>query len=185
MIIYENCPKLENDSFIIRMFSQNDLDELLKVYSDKRVLPFINSDNCDGDNFYYDTKEKMKNALDFWKMAYDNRWFVRFSIVDKRINSVIGTAEICLRLSNDDFNNMGILRVDVTYENEDEEVLSSIFSLITPNISEYLGCEGVITKAPIYAIERIAALERVGYIKSDCLLKGKTGYLYNGYWKCE
>lgn len=81
MNIYESCPVLENERFIIRLFHQDDCDELLKVYSDKNALPFFNSDNCDGDNFYYATKERMEEAIAFWKLSYENGWFVRLSII--------------------------------------------------------------------------------------------------------
>ena len=68
MSIYEVCPTLENEKFIIRLFQNEDCEDLLKVYSDKNALPFFNSDNCDGDNFYYPTKERMDNAIVFWLM---------------------------------------------------------------------------------------------------------------------
>lgn len=182
MNIYEKCPQLENDKYLLRLFEQNDLDDLFTIYSNKDVLPFLNSDNCDGDNFYYSTKEKMQNALNFWKMSYDNGWFTRLSIIDKNKISTIGTIELCLRVSDDEFNNMAILRVDVSKENENEEVLFSIFSLITPHINELLGSKGIITKAPIYAIDRITALKRSGYTKSNYPLKGKDGIMYYDYW---
>ena len=182
MNIYNACPTIENDRYTIRLFDNNDCDDLLKVYSDKNALPFFNSDNCDGDNFYYATKERMAEAISFWKMAYDNGWFVRLSIIDKAISSVIGTVEMCLRVSEDDFNNMGILRVDVRSDYEREDVLYDIFSLITPKLEEILGCKGVLTKAPIYAVERIKAIQKVGFSKSEQLLIGKTGYAYDGYW---
>ena len=53
MNIYETCPILESEKFILRLDKENDCDDLLKVYSDKNALPFFNSDNSDGDNFYY------------------------------------------------------------------------------------------------------------------------------------
>lgn len=182
MNIYEKCPVLESDKFIIRLFQDDDCDDLLKVYSDKNALPFFNSDNCDGDNFYYATKERMTDAIGFWRMSYENGWFVRLSIVDKTVSSVIGTVELCVRVSNDEFNNMGILRVDVRSDYEQEGELYDIFSLITPKIEEMLGCKGVLTKAPIYAVERIKAIQKVGFIKSEHLLIGKTGYAHDGYW---
>ncbi len=52
MNIYEKCPEFESESFLIRLFHGKDCDDLLKVYSDKKALPFLNSDNCDEDNFY-------------------------------------------------------------------------------------------------------------------------------------
>ena len=87
-----------------------------------------------------------------------------------------------MRVSEDNFDNMGILRVDVRSDYEQERELYDIFSLITPKIEEMLGCKGVLTKAPIYAIERIKAIQKVGFVKSEHLLIGKTGYAYDGYW---
>ena len=182
MNIYETCPTLESEKIIIRLFKDDDCDDLLKVYSDKNALPFFNSDNCDGDNFYYSTKEKMAEAIGFWHMSYENGWFARLSIVNKATTSVIGTVELCLRVSDDEFNNMGILRVDVRSDYEEENVLYDIFSLITPELNEMLGCTGVLTNAPIYAVERIKAIQRAGFTKSEHMLIGKTGYAYDGYW---
>lgn len=182
MNIYEKCPEFESERFLIRLLRDKDCDDLLKVYSDKKALPFFNSDNCDGDNFYYATKERMAEAIGFWHMSYENGWFVRLSIVDKAVVSVIGTVELCLRVSEDQFNNMGILRVDVRSDYEQEDVLRDIFSLITPKLEEVLGCKGVLTKAPIYAVERIKAIQKAGFTKSENLLIGKTGYAYDGYW---
>lgn len=72
MNIYETCPVLENERFKLRLVEKEDTGDLLKVYSDKNALPFFNSDNCDGDNFYYSTKERMAEAFDFWKLSYEN-----------------------------------------------------------------------------------------------------------------
>ena len=59
MNIYEECPVLENDLFLLRMVEENDIKDLLKVYSDINAVPLFNSDNCHGDNFYYETIERM------------------------------------------------------------------------------------------------------------------------------
>ena len=185
MNIYETCPTLESERFILRLFEDYDCDDLLAVYSDKNALPFFKSDNCDGDNFYYPTKERMAEAIAFWRMSYENGWFARLSIVDKATASVIGTVECCKRVSDDAFNNMGILRVDVRSDYEEENVLYDLFSLITPKLDEMLGCQGVLTKVPIYAVERIKAIQKVGFTKSEHLLIGKTGYAYDGYWTIE
>ena len=182
MNIYETCPTLESEKFVIRLFKDEDVDDLLKVYSDKLALPFFNSDNCDGDNFYYSTKERMTDAIRFWHMAYENGWFVRMSIIDKGVKAVIGTVELCVRISEDAFDHMGILRVDVRSDYEQEDVLYDIFSLVTPKLEEMLGCKGVLTKAPIYAVDRVKAIQKVGFTKSEQMLIGKTGYAYDGYW---
>ena len=130
----------------------------------------------------YATKERMTEAIGFWHMSYENGWFVRLSIVDKAASSVIGTVELCLRASEDEFNNTGILRVDVRSDYEQETALYDIFELVAPKLETMLGCKGVITKAPIYAVERIKAIQKVGFTKSEHLLVGKTGNAYDGYW---
>ena len=182
MNIYEKCPVLENDRFLLRKVEEEDCDDLLAVYSDKNALPFFNSDSCNGDNFYYATKERMQEALEFWNMSYENGWFARFAIVDKTISKAIGTIELCLRVSEDAFNNMGILRVDVRSDYEREDILYDIIALTMPHISELLGCNGVLTKAPIYAVERIKAIQKAGFVKSEHFLVGHNGYAYDGYW---
>lgn len=107
MNIYKTCPVLEGERFLLRLTEQNDLGGLLEVYSDRNALPFFNSDNCDGDNFYYNTAERMAKAYDFWKLSYENGWFARLSIIDKAASRAVGTVELCLRVSEDTFNNMG------------------------------------------------------------------------------
>lgn len=182
MNIYESCPVLESERFLLRLSEEKDCADLLKVYSDKNALPFFNSDNCDGDNFYYATAERMAEAFGFWKLSYENGWFARLSIIDKDIPCAVGTVEVCRRVSEDAFNNMGILRVDVRSDYEKEEMLYGIISLIVPRVEGMLGCSGVLTKAPLYAVERIKALQKAGFTQSEHLLIGKQGYAYDGYW---
>lgn len=182
MNIYESCPVLESEKFLLRLSEEKDCADLLKVYSDRNALPFFNSDNCDGDNFYYETAERMAEAFSFWKLSYENGWFARLSIIDKAASSAVGTVELCLRVSEDAFHNMGILRVDVRSDYETEDVLYEIISLIAPRMADMLGCSGVLTKAPLYAVERIKALQRAGFTKSEHLLVGKTGHAHDGYW---
>lgn len=182
MSIYENCGVLESGKFLLRLVEREDCDDLLQVYSDKNALPFFNSDNCDGDNFYYATRERMEEALDFWRLSYENRWFARLSIVDKAVSKAVGTVELCLRVSEDEFHNMGILRIDLRSDYEREDALYEIMALTVPHIPEMLGCSGILTKVPIYAVERLKAVQKAGFTKSEHLLVGKNGYAYDGYW---
>lgn len=48
-------------------------------------------------------------------------------MIDKLVSKVIGTIEIYLRVSEDAFHNMGILRVDVRSDYEGEDILFDIF----------------------------------------------------------
>ena len=181
--IYEACPILENDRYLLRLTQQDDLESLLPIYSDLNALPFFNSDNCHGDNFYYTTRERMQKALNFWDYSYKNGWFARMTIIEKQTGMIIGTVELCYRVSEDAFNGMCILRVDVGSRYETASVLTEIFGLIAPHTDELLGSHGIVTKAPIYSVERIKALKAVGFAPSEYLLVGgHDGYQYNGYW---
>lgn len=182
MNIYEHKPVLENDVFLIREIQNSDFEDLFSVYSDKNALPYFNSDNCDGDIFYYSTREKMNQALAFWKEAYENRWFARLAVEDKILSEVIGTVEFCLRVSDDEFNQSSILRVDVRSDYEVESKLVSVLTLAGSEAAELVGGKNVITKIPVYAVERINAAENAGFKKSDSCLIGKNGDAYDNYW---
>lgn len=186
MNIYVKCPELENDNYTLRLSEKKDIDGLLSIYSDLNALPFFNSDNCNGDNFYYTTYERMQEALEFWNYSYQNRFFARLTIIEKKSGNIIGTIELCCRSSEDAFNGMCILRVDVGSAYETEEVLTEIFRIIVPETDALLGSKGVVTKAPNYAVERIKALKNNGFSPSKHLLiGGHDGYKYNGYWTLE
>ena len=78
---YERCPKYENENYLLRMVSKKDKEDLLKVYSDEKAVPFFNSDNCGGDDFHYTTENRMEQAIEYWLWEYDRQGFVRWTIV--------------------------------------------------------------------------------------------------------
>lgn len=183
MKVYEQCPQLESERFFLRLVEEKDGTDLLNVYGDKNALPFFNSDNCHGDNFYYPTEEKMLNAIRFWLSSYRERWFIRWAIVDKATRKAIGTIEIFHRESDDAFNHSGVLRLDVGSRYEKEKDLFDILALIVPPSFDWFSCTEVITKAPVYAIERIRALSRFGFVESDRRMIGTHDrYVYKDYW---
>lgn len=187
MNIYEKCPTLENENFIIRLIEETDADDLWKVYRDKLALPFFNSDNCNGSNFYCEKREDVVNTIKFWLIEYlENRGFVRFSIVDKKAGCVIGTIEMFRREAGDYYNDCGILRIDVRSDYEKSEILYGILSLITNPFFECFGCSKIATKAAVYAIERIEALQKAGFIKSAQPFIGQNPpRTYYDYWIIE
>ena len=138
--VYKTCPTFENDPYLLRLIEEGDAGDLLEVYSDKNALPFFNSDNCHGDNFYYPTAGRMREAVNFWISSYQNRWFVRFTIVDKAAAKAIGTIELFHRDADDAFGSTGVLRLDVGSSHEREDVLFNIVSLITPPAFELFYC---------------------------------------------
>lgn len=181
--VYENCPAFENDKFLLRFSQLDDAEDLVSVYSDKNALPFFNSDNCHGDNFYYPNEDRMRQAIKFWLSSYSSKWFVRWTIIDKEKHEAIGTIEVFHRSANDNFNHVGVLRLDLKSEYETSEEIFTIMNLIVPPTFDLFECEEIITKVPVYAVERIEAMKRVGFKKSTKLLVGTMdGYAYKDYW---
>ena len=163
MDIYEKCPILENERFKVRLIEEKDADDLLKVYSDINALPFFNSDNCHGSNFYCAVRKDMENTIKYWLLEYhEYKGFVRFSIVDRQAQEAIGTIEMFRR------------EADMLYE---------IVSLVTEPFYDWFGCTDIATKAPVYAVERIEALKKAGFEKSEEPLIGHVQQrAYYDYW---
>ena len=165
--VYEKCPVFENENYLLKLVEETDVSDLLEVYSDKNALPFFNSDNCNGDNFYYPTEEKMLEAVKFWLFSYRERYFVRFTVIDKSLNKAVGTVELFRRNSEDKFDGYGVLRLDVKSDYEKEK----------------FNCTEIITKVPVYAVERIKAVQKFGFSKSEHFMIGThDGYAYKDYW---
>lgn len=180
--VYEYCPQYENKKYLLRFISEKDCDDLLKVYSDKKAVPLFNSDNCNGDTFYYTTKERMEQAIAFWKTSYKDGWFVRWSIIDKTKNEVIGTIELFRRKSDDYFNGFGIMRLDLRSDYEKADEIENILSLIIKPSYSLFDCCTIATKAISIATERIIALEKLGFNLADKKLIGHDSTEYDSYF---
>lgn len=125
----------------------------------------------------------MAKAIEFWLSSYSSKWFVRWTIFYKRIQKAIGTIELFHRTAEDDFNDVGVLRVDIKSEFEAADTISEIMSMIVSEAFDLFDCEEIITKVPIYAVERIEAVKKIGFEKTDRLLVGTMdGYAYKDYW---
>ena len=182
--VYEEVPVLENEKYLLRFVLKEDADDLLKIYSDKKSLPFFNSDNCHGDNFYYPTIERMNEAVKFWLDSYKSKWFVRWVIIEKDTNKIIGSIELFHREADDFFNHAGVLRLDLGSDYETTETIECVASLIVPAAYDLFDTDKIITKIPLYAVERKSAFEKLGFINSEEFLIGTIDkYAYKDYWE--
>lgn len=179
--VYARCPRLENDRFLLRLLEEGDADDLLRVYSDKLAVPFFNDDNCSS-GFYMTELEHIQGAIRYWLWEYERRGFVRMTIVDKRTGEAVGTIELFNRQAQDDFNDCGLLRLDLRSDYEREDAISSILSLIVPPAYDLFACSMVATKAVPAATERIAALTRMGFARSEAYVVGHDGRRYGDYY---
>lgn len=180
--VYENCPQFENQKYFLRFVNEDDCRDLLKVYSDEKSVPFFNSDNCGGDDFYYTTESRMEEAIKYWLWEYERQGFVRWSIVDKNTNEAIGTIELFHRDSNDYFTNCGLLRLDLRSDYENATEIEKILSLIIEPTFELFDCDKIATKIIPEARERIKALYNMGFVFSLEKLIGHDGTNYKDYF---
>ena len=125
----------------------------------------------------------MQEAIAFWLESCQKRYFVRWTILDKPRETAIGTVEEFHRHADDAFDHCCGLRVDVKSEYENAEDLTAILNLIVKPTFDLFTCREVITKIPVYAAERMKAVKRVGFAKSEELLIGIIDvYAYKDYW---
>ncbi len=180
--VYEFCPSFETEDYTIRRLERGDAADLLKIYSDKKAVPLFNSDNCHGDDFYYTTSERISQAVDFWEEAYSKGWFVRWSVIDKKTSEVIGTIEAFHRDADDHFGNTGLIRLDLRSDCEKENCIAQILEAIEKDFFDLFHCGKLATKGFPSSPERIKALKRLGYTKSDEPLIGSYDKYFD-YWE--
>lgn len=183
--VYEKCPVLENESFRLRLVQEQDAKELLKVYSDEMAVPFFNSDNCYGADFHFTRMEEMEGTIRAWLSEYEGRGFVRWSVIDKASEEVVGTIELFHRDAEDFFTSCGVLRLDLRSDYEEKETIAQILMLITEPAYEMFECSMIATKAIPAAKERRRALEETGYCTTEEKVIGHDGTEYGDYWICR
>ncbi|WP_407632036.1 GNAT family N-acetyltransferase [Leuconostoc falkenbergense] len=181
--IYSNCPVFENNYFMLRQTIMADKADLFKVYSDKKAVPFFNSDNCDGDTFFYDTLAKMEQAISDWNLEYKNYGFVRFSIINKFTEEIIGTIEVFHRYSEIDmFNNYLILRMDLRSDFERSDVVMKLLRLIVDPLQTIFKCDNIASKVVPLNTERKKAFQEFGFSEVNKPLIGNDSKEYFHYF---
>jgi len=180
--IYQECPTYENEVIILRPTTKEDANALLNCYGDKKAVVFFNSDNCHGDNFYYPTIDKMNTAVDFWTFSYEKKYFVRWTIIYNVTKEIIGTIEMFHRIAEDDFNHVGLLRIDLRSSFENEKIIANILKIVDTNFYDSFETEIIATKAIPLAHQRIKALLKNGYTLSNKKLIGQDGTAYSDYY---
>ncbi len=175
--IYEECTIYKNKFITLRQTNMEDAEELLNCYSDKKAVPFFNSDNCNGDNFHYTTIERMKEAIGFWNFSYENKYFVRWTVILNETKTKAGTIEMFHRVADDEFNHYGLLRIDLQSKYETQAIIESILEIVNENFYKAFDVEAILTKAVPAAAERISAL-----IKSEYQPINRKLIIYDDYF---
>ena len=184
MNVYQECPVLESKRFLLSFVKKEDCRDLLKVYSDPQAAPLFNSDNCHGDDFHYQTEEQMMQAIEFWLFSYHNRYFVRWSIIDKTVGEAVGTVELFQRDALDGNDHTALLRLDLRSDYEQPNILEELLRLLHKPACELFESGSVTTKAAAAAEVRRKTLCKCGYQESKHLLTGHDGTQYSDYFVC-
>ncbi len=179
---YEVCPILENEHYRLRLVQMEDAPALLAVYADQAVWPMLNSDNCNSD-FHFTTITEMENYIRAWLDEYAKRYYVRFSIVDRTNDMVVGTIELFRREADDFFTDCGLLRLDLRHDHENAHTIVAILKLLIPPAFSLFQCHMLATKVPPVATERQKAMKRLGFTATgEMLVGGHDGKRYGDYF---
>jgi len=162
--VYEECPQYSGGLVSLRGTVAEDAEELLKCYSDLGAVPFFNSDNCHGDDFHYETVERMLQAIEFWDFSYRNKYFVRWTVILNSTGEKVGTVEMFHRLAEDEFNHYGVLRIDLQSRCETREIIGDILNIARNDFYTAFNVKAMLTKAIPEASQRISALTENGFI---------------------
>lgn len=177
---YKKSPTYETENFFIRMVRKEDAGDLLECYSDEEAVKLLNADNCTN-NFYFNTVEEMDRCIDMWLREYEKQRYVRFAIVDRKVQKTIGTIEIFNKGTFEYLKSVGILRIDLCSIYEKKEIVKEILKMAGSNFFTDFGLENIMTKSIPIASERIAALENNGYfpVSRNIVLPYKDYYIRN------
>lgn len=175
--IYKECPIYTTEVLTLKLTSLEDAAELLKCYSDEKAVLLFNSDNCNGDDFYYTTIERMKEATEFWQYSYEHRYFVRLTVFFNATRERIGTVEMFKREAVDEFNHFGVLRLDLQSKYEKQEYIDEILQIANRYFYKAFEVDSILTKAIPNATERVASLKSKEYVPIN-----KKFMIYDDYF---
>ncbi len=148
---FDECPVYETEHFIFSHVHEKDAEDLLVCYCDPVTLSHMNNDNCNGE-FRCASIDVMKNAIRLWRMEYERRTFLRWSVISKENGKAIGTIEIApLPWGKWFFGEetpIGILRVDLLSSYEQEANYAEIIRLMASKLANDFEVNQVIMKAP-------------------------------------
>ena len=164
--IFEECPTFETTSFILRLVSEDDAQDLLICYSDPKSQAVFDSENLSS-NLHYKTIEEMTKCIQFWLREYHQKMYVRFAVISKENQKPIGTVEMFNAKGHLLDYDKGILRIDLASAYETSYYLSEILDLANHRFYELFGTDMIVLKGRPTETNRIDALIAAGYEPYD------------------
>ena len=164
--IYQDCPTLHTEHFLLRLVQESDAEDLLTCYSDPRAQAVFDFENCTSD-FRYSTKEEMLGCIRFWLSEYAKGMYVRFSVIDKSFGKVVGTVEMFSTPGFLPEGNGGVLRIDLASRFETAEHLSELLRLANERFYTLFGADMIVIKGRPAVKNRVHAFIAAGYAPYD------------------
>lgn len=169
---YLRSPRLETETFLLRLVQLDDAQDLLVCYSDPKAQELFNSDHCTSD-FCYQTVEEMENCIRYWLREYETQSYIRFAIVNKENKKAVGTIEM-FGMIGEYKTERGLLRLDIASSYEKEVYLKELFSCCFDTFFLMFGVQDIITKVIPEAIARQTVVSTLGLIIHD--IPGREHY---------
>lgn len=167
---YEKCPVFETEHFTLRLVQEEDAEDLLACYADLSTWVFYNTDMCKRIfSSRYPTLEEMKACIRFWLDEYENKVYIRFSVLEKATGKAIGTIEAFDKVGKDPnqvleiVQNGAVLHMDLARPFETPEYLSELLALADRHFFAVFGVTSLLTRVLPTAENRLSAVRSAGY----------------------
>ena len=159
---YAKCPEFDTEHFRLRQVCEDDAEELLCFYGDLSEWMFFGNDWSNGIfTSNHATVDEMRKCIRSWLDEYKNKFYIRFSVIDKTRGNPIGTIEV---FDNLDKATCGAaLHIDLSAPYETQMYISELLSLADKEFFRIFGFRYLIIRAVPNTEERIAALRSAGY----------------------
>lgn len=174
--IYNECYAYQGRRITLRQVTMDDAEDLLRCYSDEKAVKRFNDDNCH-DGFHYTTMKEMQDAIAFWLESYQQRQFVRWTIVLNETHRAIGTVE----MFGDD-HHKGVLRLDVRSKYEEDKLIRDVLRIVDNFFYDVFDVTEIYTKCREVDEVRIGALRQSGYKPFDEKFHGFSDYYIRNHY---
>jgi len=173
---YARCPEFETEHMKFRQVREEDAEELLHAfYGDLSEWMFYGQEMTN--RIFasrHATVDEMRRCISVWLDEYRNKYYIRFSVIDKTTKKAIGTIEV--------FNNAGskddsYLHIDLSAPYETQQFISELLALADKELFKIFNIKNLLIQAVPAAKERIAALQTYGYRPYECKAGGIHYYM--------
>jgi RimJ/RimL family protein N-acetyltransferase len=159
---YKKCPEFYTEHFHIRQIHEDDAEDLLCFYGDLSGWIFYGNNWSNGIfSSEHPTVEEMRNCIRSWLSVYQNKFYIRLTVLDKAADKPVGTIEIFDNL--DRAKRGAALHIDLSAPYETQAHITELLMLADNGFQNIFGFKYLIVQAVPAAAERLAVLRSAGY----------------------